>query len=137
MVSFTYSWQSGRPHSQKNSHSNPSVIESCAASRMWTFTSVSASVLNARFMSMASRETSKGSSGMRAWSCATGRRLSTIEGGVCALAQLVKIGYEGFVHQVPIDAFGNVEQHFNNCRKAHEVTTLGRIAVQDMSPTRA
>ena len=69
--------------------------------------------------------------------CARGRRLSTIEGGVCALAQLVEVGYEGFVHQVTIDAFSEVEQHFDHRRKADEVATLGRIAAQDSPlPTR-
>ena len=74
---------------------------------------------------------------MPALSCARGRRLLTIEGGVCALAQLVEVGYEGFVHEVTIDAFSDVEQYFNYRRKADEIATLGRIAGQDSPlPTR-
>ena len=60
-----------------------------------------------------------------------GRPLSTIEGGVCAVSQLVEVGYEDFIHQVTIDAFSNVEQHFNNRRQTHEIATLGGIAAQD------
>jgi hypothetical protein len=48
---------------------------------------------------------------------------------VRSLAQLVKVGYEGFVHQSTVDAFGGGEQQFDDGCKPDQVIALGRIAV--------